>query len=424
MSQSDYVQVQAIWDTYLAQLNTHLAAIVTNNSGGAPSDTFAAMLWADNTAGPPWEYNVRSHDDASWATIFDTDGNVIAADGTFSGDVEITGSLGIGVTPLVDMHIQAAAPIARLDNTDAGLTVITKGMSGVELMAATMNATSKFTGAVKFMSTDAQFTTDNPKLLGVIVGRATEAYSADTNGGIALDFFSSPDNVGASSAPVLAMTLDQNTNVLIPAGFLVLRKASGSGIKVDISTPTFGWADIIGDQFANNTGATKPSLTTYNGAVTSWQFGVGDEAFMSFHIPHDYVKGTDIFLHIHWSHTGTLVTGGTVTFKVSSIYAKGHDQEAFTTFPVIGTFVGSASTIRYRHILTEVQYSESTPTGLQVDTDLLEPDGVIEMTFEVDVNAMTVSSGNVPDPFIHFVDVHYQTTGLIGTKDKVPDFYA
>lgn len=207
------------------------------------------------------------------------------------------------------------------------------------------------------------------------------------------------------------------------SGFLVLPKASTAGIKVDISTPTFGWADIIGDQFSNNTGATKPALVSYNGAVQSWQFAADDEAFMSFHLPHDYVKGTDIFLHIHWSHTGTLVTGGTVTFKVSSIYAKGHDQDAFDS-PAVGTFVGSASTVQYRHMLTEVQYSDSTPSGLKINTSLLEPDGVIEMTFEVDANDITVSSAGIPDPFIHLVDIHYQSTGLIGTKDKAPDFYA
>lgn len=207
------------------------------------------------------------------------------------------------------------------------------------------------------------------------------------------------------------------------AGNIVLPKTSGNGIKIDNAAPTFGFADIIGDQFSKNTGATKPALVTYNGVIKSWQFGVGNEAYISYHIPHDYVAGTDIFLHIHWSHIGTLVTGGTVTFKATSIYAKGHNQAAFGT-PAAGTFTGTASTTQYQHILSETQYSDVTPTGLQIDSDLLEPDGVIELTFELDANNITVSGGAVPDPFVHFVDIHYQTTGLIGTKDKVPDFYA
>ena len=34
------------------------------------------------------------------------------------------------------------------------------------------------------------------------------------------------------------------------------------------------------------------------------------------------------------------------------------------------------------------------------------------------------SGGAVPDIFVHYVDIHYQTSGLIGTKAKAPDFYS
>lgn len=213
------------------------------------------------------------------------------------------------------------------------------------------------------------------------------------------------------------VSLFGNTNI-------IFQKASGKGIKIGTTAPTFGFADLLGDQFSKNTGATKPVLTAYNGVVQAWKFSAGDEAYITYHIPHDYVLGTDIFLHIHWSHIGTFVSGGTLTFKATSIYAKGHNQAAFTGTPAAGTFAGTPSTTQYQHILTETQYSASSPLGLQVDTDLLEPDGVIELTFEVDANNLTVSEGAVPDPFVHYVDVHYQTTGLIGTKAKAPDFYA
>jgi len=205
--------------------------------------------------------------------------------------------------------------------------------------------------------------------------------------------------------------------------YIIVPKASTTGMKVDLITPTFGFADIIGDQFSKNTGGTKPTLTAYNGVINSWQFSAGNEAYISYHIPHDYVKGTPIFLHIHWSHNSTVVTGGTVTFKLTSILAKGHNQQAFQTTPSVGTFVGTASTIQYQQIISEVLYSDGTPTGLQIDMDNLEPDSVIELTFEVDANNIT-SSAAVPDPFVHFVDIHYQSTGIFGTKDKAPDFYS
>ncbi|KKK54874.1 hypothetical protein LCGC14_3080290, partial [marine sediment metagenome] len=116
------------------------------------------------------------------------------------------------------------------------------------------------------------------------------------------------------------------------AKFPIIDKASGNGIKVDTTAPTFGFADLLGDQFSKNTGATKPTLVAYNGAVDAWQFSNGDEAFLSYHIPHDYVPSTDIHLHVHWSQNNTGATGGTIDFKYFAIYSKGHNQASGSTF--------------------------------------------------------------------------------------------
>ena len=211
----------------------------------------------------------------------------------------------------------------------------------------------------------------------------------------------------------------------------VLDKAAGTGIKIDLTTPTFGFADLLGDQFSKNTGATKPTLAAHNGACQAWQFGDGDEAFMSYHIPHDYVAGTDIHLHIHWSQTSGTATGGTIDFKYTAEYAKGHNQASGSTFtatPITATFSsidindgGSGLNPRQQH-LTEVIISAASATAALFDRDDFEPDGVIELTLEMVTNSLT-NSVAVLDPFIHFADIHYQTTGIIGTKDKVPNFY-
>lgn len=222
------------------------------------------------------------------------------------------------------------------------------------------------------------------------------------------------------------------TGDILPKGsaFIVIEKASGNGIKVDHSTPTFGFADIIGDQFSRNTGATKPTLATYNGVVRAWQFGNGDEANLSFHIPHDYVAGTDIHLHIHWSQTSATNTGGDIDFRYTAIYAKGHNQASgstFTSTPKTALFTSitltGAGSNQYQQHLTEVTISAATATAALFDRDDFEPDGVIELTFEMDANNLT-DSGGVLDPFVHFVDIHYQTTSVTGTKSRTPDFYA
>lgn len=216
----------------------------------------------------------------------------------------------------------------------------------------------------------------------------------------------------------------------LPNGFVVFKKASGNGIKIDQSTPTFGFADLLGDQFAKNTGGTKPTLTAYNGAVDAWQFSNGDEAFLSYHIPHDYVLGTDIFLHIHWSQNAAGATGGTLDFRYSAIYSKGHNQvsgSSFTSTPITAIFSsididdGGSGLNQYQQHFTEIVISGASETSALFDRDDFEPDGVIELTLEMDADNLT---GTPSSPFIHYVDIHYQTNSIIGTKSRTPDFYA
>ena len=72
-----------------------------------------------------------------------------------------------------------------------------------------MNTSSKYTPALKFGSTDSAFTTDNPKWLAGIIGRATETYSDDNDGGMALDFYNIPRQaVVLSGGPTVRMTID------------------------------------------------------------------------------------------------------------------------------------------------------------------------------------------------------------------------
>lgn len=203
----------------------------------------------------------------------------------------------------------------------------------------------------------------------------------------------------------------------------IINKKAGVGIRVDMNSPTFGFADLLGEVFARNTGASKPIRATWKGGVMGFRFGVGDEEEFEFHIPHDYVPDTNIFLHVHWGHNGTLVTGGTCTFDYEITYAKGHGQGVFGDNAISTIVSAIATTAQYSHEISEKQVSISGASGTQIDTDDLEPDGVIKATVGVNAVNLTVSGGSVPDPFIHYVDIHYQTNGIIGTKQKVPDFY-
>lgn len=211
---------------------------------------------------------------------------------------------------------------------------------------------------------------------------------------------------------------DSSGNITIEQS-LIIPKTTNIGIKVDTAAPTFGWRDLLGN-ITDAGGSNKPTRTTYRGGIDQFLFAAGDEAILEFHIPHDYTPGTDLYLHVHWSHISTLVTGGTVTFTAESSYAKGFNQAPFQA-PVTGTFIGTASTTQYQHIISEAQYSAAAPAGLQLTRGDLEVDGVIFVRLEMTTNNIT-SSGAVPDVFIHYVDIHYQSTNM-ATKAKAPDFY-
>jgi hypothetical protein len=345
---------------------------------------------------------------------------------TLGGDVSITGNLGVGIAiPETRLHVAEGtfADIPMFERTGANTNAI--WASGKIRSTHTGNMGDDFgTGLFFYIQDDAA--TEN-----VIASISATREGADDSGKLELQTVSAGarstkvtilpgGNVGILTADPRTL-LDVNGIATIE-DTLILSKTSGKGIKVDTTTPTFGWRDLLGDVFARNTGASKPTFAVYQDTLREFQFAAGDEEYFKFHIPHDYVAGTDVFLHIHWSHTGALVTGGTITFEVETTYAKGHNQAAFHG-SADGTFVGTASTTQYQHIISEVQLSDPTPVGLEIETGDLEPDGVIIMRILLDANAITVSGGGVPDPFIHFVDIHYQSTN-IGTKDKVPDFYS
>lgn len=204
---------------------------------------------------------------------------------------------------------------------------------------------------------------------------------------------------------------------------ILLNKEKGAGIKVDQQHPSFPWVDLLGPIRTRGVGATDPNDAVYRAGIRAFQFAVNDEAWLEFHIPHDHVPGSDMYLHFHWSHTSATLTGGTVTWGAEMTYSKGHDQASDSAFiaPVSLSVVGTANTTQYQHIITETQMTTSGGSASNLDTDIIEPDGLILLRAYLSSNDLT-DSVSPPDPFLHFVDVHYQSTS-VGTKNRSPDFW-
>lgn len=224
--------------------------------------------------------------------------------------------------------------------------------------------------------------------------------------------------------------MDTNfTDLRDGVGGLQLPKTSGLGIKVDSTgTPTFPWRDLIGDITPKASGTGAPTLAAFRGGnIRAFFFAAGDDADCIFHIPHDYVPGSDLFIHLHWAHNGTAISGNLVA-NYSISYAKGHNQASNGDFSaeITATLTVSTPDIatvpRYRHRVDEIQLSAASPTASQLDSDIIETDGLILLHMDA-ATIPTITGGSPNEPAFFTIDIHYQSTG-IGTKQKSPDFWS
>jgi hypothetical protein len=208
------------------------------------------------------------------------------------------------------------------------------------------------------------------------------------------------------------------SNVIQVPSSMSLPKASGTGVLVDNG---YGWRDLIGVIHPKTTGVGSPTRTLYAGNIYDYAFITNDQVDCSFHLPHDYAPGTDLYIHPHWSHTGTSISGS-VVFQFYVSYAKGHNQANFSAEvapTVTYATVDIATTPRYRHRIDEIQLSAASPSGTQIDSDDIEVDGLILLTMKPTTIPTIGGGGSL---FVHFIDIHYQSTGT-GTKQKAPPFW-
>jgi hypothetical protein len=201
------------------------------------------------------------------------------------------------------------------------------------------------------------------------------------------------------------------------------KEAIHTGTKVDTKYPTYPWCDILGLVVPKAVGVGTPTLAAYAGGnVKQLWFAAADSIDFEYHIPHDYVPGSDVHVHIHWSHNDAVSITGNAVFDLYHQYAKGHNQAVFgaeKNITLTYATVNLATTPQYQHRIDEVQLSTNGGSATLIDSAALEPDGLILLNLKMTTLPTFGGAGNL---FVHHVDVHYQSTG-IGTKQKSPDFY-
>lgn len=194
---------------------------------------------------------------------------------------------------------------------------------------------------------------------------------------------------------------------------IVLGKSAGSGLKVSTDDPVFGWRDLTAPVDVRGVGANDPTFAVYTGTtMRAYQFSAStmNEVFFTYHVPHDWVPGTDVYFHAHWSNAAAAPNTGAVVWKFDYTFAKGFSQEAFPVIQTVEVIAASPAT-RYMHNVSE--------TGA-VSIPLMEVDGLLLVRGYRDAaNVLDTCSDAV---FLHTMDIHYQSTNM-ATVNKAPSFY-
>lgn len=204
-------------------------------------------------------------------------------------------------------------------------------------------------------------------------------------------------------------------------GSLSFPKTSGAGILIE---NTFGWKDLIGDVSPRAGTSAAPTQRNFMTNLRGFAYSASDQFDCCFHVPHDYAPGTDMFVHVHWGHNGTNITGS-ARFDIWASFAKGHQQQVFGTaknIPIIVNSLNITNTPQYFHRVDEVQLSTPGGSGSMLNTSEIEVDGLILISGTVTTIPSISGSATSNTPFIFTVDLHYQSTG-VATKNKAPNFY-
>ncbi len=190
---------------------------------------------------------------------------------------------------------------------------------------------------------------------------------------------------------------------------LIIQKSGETSCKkIQVDDLFGGWRDMIAHlSSAKLAGVSDPSYNVITGNIRGYQFAVGNEAWITFHVDHDMKQGAIMYPHIHWTTVGT--STNTVKWELRYTMANGHSAGAFPAETLI-TFGPTAATgTSLTHRVTEDATGVATPL----------PDTLILCHIKRVTNGGTENTDPV---FGLTVDWHYPTQQY-ATKNRTPNFY-
>lgn len=166
-----------------------------------------------------------------------------------------------------------------------------------------------------------------------------------------------------------------------------------------------GNATVFNDIFLpldpKTTGAGKPTLRVFSGAINQYTMAVNDVTEIgAAEFLHDWKEGTPIEIHVHWATNGVDATARAVKWEVSYTWANRVGNGAPEAFPAATVRSAEtaipANTVDKTHFRTSV--TTFTPSGGKIGANIV-------MALK-----RIASTGTAPtnDPWVFMVGIHYE----------------
>lgn len=172
---------------------------------------------------------------------------------------------------------------------------------------------------------------------------------------------------------------------------------------------TYVWDDMLTSlSSGKTTTANDPAWAQFRDGLYAYSFSntTLNEIWLTFHVPHNYAPGTDMWPHIHWATTGT--NTGVVRWGIEYTVAKGYSQEIFPTSTTIYLEDNANATARM-HQITECSAGQVIPSSM------LEPDALVLLRIFRDGSHANDTCTNAA--FGLACDLHYQRAAA-GTVNR------
>jgi len=188
------------------------------------------------------------------------------------------------------------------------------------------------------------------------------------------------------------------------------------------------WKDIVGtvsivsghwrdlnSEIDPRSGNTAPAWTVFRNGIYFYAFSPSAmrEVFSNFHFQHDYLLGSAVFAHVHFSINTQ--ASGVVRWGIEYTIARGHQQTTGSTFPTTTTIYAEqtivGTTDQYKHFVLDFP---------GVTDSNIEPDTIMSCRLFRDATSV---NDTYPDIVFGIkFDLHYQVDGY-ATVNRLPNFY-